>query len=208
VRGLRCIAKRALLPSSGTREQCAAESCVHQPRLAAVRARSLPIGILIEWRRPYCTIEASPHARAGSARRAGGPGDSPRPTVKLATAEVTAATNNHLVPFDVLVVARPGAGRCDRRKRHERRRTDHQCQKPDRRSRHATFLSRAAISGAGDASAPFSRHPSLNFSDRDPHRMEEAILHNRSFGPCLGTLRRSRSEVWQQSSPDRQFGNR
>ena len=137
-----------------------------------------------------------------------GPGDSPRPTVKLATAEVTAATNSHLVPFDVVVVARHGTGRCDRRKRHERRRTDGQCQKPDRRSRHATFLSRAAISGAGDASAAFSRHPSLNFSDRDPHRMEEAILHNRSFGPCLGTLRRSRSEVWQQSSPDRQFGNR
>ena len=90
----------------------------------AVGARNFPIGVFIEWRRPYLAIETSSHAGADPAGLSGRADTRPRRT-----------DNPEAVLFDMFAVA--CAGRSGRG--CQRCRADGQCQKPDRRSCHAAL---------------------------------------------------------------------
>ena len=102
-------------------------------RSGAVGAGNFPIGVFIEWRRPYLAIEASAHAGAHPARLCGCADTRPRRT-----------DSPESVLFNMFAVACAGLGwrAC------QRCREDGQCQKPDRRSCHTALQGTVRRAGA------------------------------------------------------------
>ncbi len=105
-----------------------------------IGTRSLSIRILIEWRRPRPTLEASCDAWADSACPTGRPGNRPRLTGRPGLAEARALLDLLFVLLYMLAAARRGLGWCDHWNHHQGRRVYGQCRKPDRKFAHASLL--------------------------------------------------------------------
>ena len=97
------------------------------------------IRIVIHWRRPRLTIDASGDARADVCltRR---PGNRPRLTGRPRTADARTPMDMFFMLRCMPAAARLGLGWCDPRNHHQRRRVYGQCQKPDRNFAHASLL--------------------------------------------------------------------